>query len=67
MSNRRTCIDILDGKDQENGGELSTLKKLMGHESISITQKYLRPSFHGATEVINMRNRKAALHIAMSA
>jgi integrase len=51
----------------ENGGELSTLKKLMDHESISTTQKYLHPEIHGAAEIINKRNRKTALHIVKTA
>jgi site-specific recombinase XerD len=51
----------------ENGGELSTLKKLMDHESTSTTQKYLHPSNHVAAEVINKRNRMTALHIVKSA
>jgi integrase len=42
----------------ENGGDLATLGKLMGHDSISTTQKYLHASIHGAAEVINKRNRR---------
>jgi site-specific recombinase XerC len=54
------------GPEEENGGELSTLKKLMGHESISTTRKYLHPEIHGEAEIINKRNRKTALRIVKS-
>jgi len=43
----------------EQGGDLATLKKLMGHTSISTTEKYLHPEIKDAAEIMNHRNRKA--------
>jgi integrase len=50
----------------ENGGDLATLKKIMGHTSIATTQKYLHPDIEGAANIINRRNR-AGLKIAKRA
>lgn len=50
----------------ENGGDLATLKKVMGHTSIATTEKYLHPGIKGAADVINRRNR-AGLKIVKSA
>ena len=44
----------------DNGGNLSQLMVLLGHSSITVTQKYLHPSTAGAAEVMNKHNRKKA-------
>lgn len=50
-----------------NGGELSQLKKLMGHGSITTTEKYLHPSIADAAEVMNKHNRRRGLSLVKTA
>ena len=46
----------------KNGGDLATLQRLMGHASITTTQKYLHPDTKDAAAIMNRHNkRKAAL------
>jgi integrase len=50
------------------GGDLAKLMMLMGHASITTTQKYLHPSTADAAEFINRHNRnKGGLKIVRSA
>jgi hypothetical protein len=35
--------------------------KLLGHSSLSVTQKYLHPEVDKAAEIVNKRNRKAVV------
>ena len=51
----------------EHGGDLPTLKKIMGHSSIAVTEKYLHPGIKGAAEVINRRNSRKGLHVVKTA
>lgn len=50
-----------------NGGDLAKLMKLLGHSSITTTQKYLHPSVADAAEVMNRHNRNKGLQIVKSA
>lgn len=47
----------------EHGGDLATLKKIMGHTSITTTEKYLHPGMVGAADLIDKRNRTRGLHV----
>ena len=42
----------------KNGGDIATLMKIMEHNSIAVTSKYLHPDIEGAADIINRRNRK---------
>jgi integrase len=42
----------------DNGGQLHKLKVLLGHASITTTEKYAHPSTEDAAEVINKHNRR---------
>ncbi len=43
----------------DEGGDIASLMKLLGHSSLSVTQKYLHPEVDKAAEIVNKRNRKA--------
>lgn len=48
----------------KGGGDIGTLRVLLGHASITTTQKYLHPDTKDAAEVMNRHNRrKAALYL----
>ena len=50
------------------GGDLATLKKILGHTSISTTEKYLHMGIKGAADAINRRNKNnAGLSLVKSA
>lgn len=42
----------------EDGGDIATLMKIMGHTNLETTQKYLHPNLQGAAGIINQRNFK---------
>lgn len=50
-----------------NGGDLAKLMVLMGHASITTTQKYLHPSIADAAEVMNRHNLRKGLTLVKSA
>ena len=51
----------------DEGGDVASLMKLLGHCSLSTTEKYLHPGIKGAAEVINRRNSRKGLHVVKSA
>jgi site-specific recombinase XerD len=45
----------------DEGGDIASLMKLLGHSSLSVTQKYLHPEVDKAAEIVNKRNRRAVV------
>lgn len=51
----------------ENGGNLGSLMKIMGHTSITTTQKYLHNDIRGAADIINRRNLNTGIKLVKKA
>lgn len=49
------ATDLLD-----RTGNLALVQKMLGHESITTTQRYLHPELKDVAQLINERNRKNA-------
>jgi len=49
------------------GLDIVKVSKLMGHEDLKTTMKYLHPDTSGSASVVNQRNLSKSLHLLKAA